>query len=126
MLTTYVWIAVGGAIGSMARFACAQAAPIDRFPWGTLIVNVIGSAIIGALAGLLGPQGRWPSESMRAFLMVGVCGGFTTFSAFSLQTLGLIQAGDMARAGLNVIGSVTLCLLAVWAGQAAGVALGAR
>jgi CrcB protein len=120
---TYLWVAIGGAIGSVARFwagGVAVAALGEAFPWGTLFVNVLGSLIIGATAALTGPEGRLavPGDA-RVFVMVGLCGGFTTFSSFSLQTLGLMQDGAWLRAGANVVASVLLCLIAVWAGHAA-------
>jgi CrcB protein len=83
---------------------------------GVLLVNVLGSPVIGALAAL-GESGKWnvPLE-MRQFVMVGVLGGYTTFSSFSLQTLMLARNGALLSAGLNVLASVTLCLLAAWCG----------
>jgi fluoride exporter len=120
LLTSSIWVAVGGAIGSLGRYwlGLGFAAWTDsRFPWATLLVNVTGSLLIGAVAGLTGPDGRLASSAFtREFLMVGICGGYTTFSAFSLQTLALAQAGDWTRAGANVIASVVLCLVAVWLG----------
>ncbi|HEY0832970.1 MAG TPA: fluoride efflux transporter CrcB [Azospirillum sp.] len=122
-MTTYLWVALGGAVGSVARFwagGVAVAALGEAFPWGTLFVNVLGSLIIGATAALTGPEGRLavPGDA-RVFVMVGLCGGFTTFSSFSLQTLGLMQDGAWLRAGGNVVLSVVACLIAVWAGHAA-------
>lgn len=120
-MSTYLWIALGGALGSMARYACSGLVAGwtgDAFPWGTLLVNVVGSFVIGLFAALTGPEGRLPvALELQRFVMVGVLGGFTTFSAFSLQTLALMQQGQLARAGLNVIGSVALCLAAVWLGH---------
>jgi CrcB protein len=126
-LITYLWIAMGGAIGSMARFAGSSLISGwfgATFPWGTLIVNTSGSFVIGFFATLTGPDGRLlVSGDMRQFVMVGICGGYTTFSSFSLQTLSLVQDGEMAQAGLNVVGSVALCLAAVWLGSVAAAAL---
>lgn len=126
-MITYLWIAIGGAIGSVARFAGSNLITGwlgESFPWGTLIVNVSGSFVIGFVAALTGPDGRaLVSGDMRQFVMVGLCGGYTTFSAFSLQTLQLIQHGEPVRAGLNIAGSVVLCLIAVWLGYAAAAAL---
>lgn len=120
---TYLWIALGSALGGMARHWCSTLAA-ERlgtgFPWGTLAVNVLGSFVIGLFATLTGPDGRLPADAQaRQFVMVGLCGGYTTFSAFSLQTLDLLRAGELGRAGLNVAGSVALCLLAVWLGHLA-------
>lgn len=122
-MTSYLWVAIGGAIGSVARYwasTLAVAAFGASFPWGTLIVNVAGSFIIGVAGAMAAPETRWSvSDDVRAFVMVGVCGGFTTFSSFSLQTYALILEGAMFRAVANTLLSVALCLLAVWAGYAA-------
>jgi CrcB protein len=90
------------------------------FPWGTLIVNVTGSFVIGFIYTLTSPEGRWAiGPQGRDFLMVGICGGYTTFSAFSLQTLNLAREGEWLHAGGNIAGSVVFCLLAVWLGHVA-------
>ncbi len=96
-----------------------------RFPWGTLLINVLGSFVIGLVAAVtLAPARVAMHPDLRVFLMVGVCGGFTTFSAFSLQTLELMQAGDVAPAAGYIVGSVVFCLAAVWpAGCSAGCRL---
>ncbi|MGI8840775.1 MAG: fluoride efflux transporter CrcB [Caulobacteraceae bacterium] len=126
---TYLWIAVGSALGGMARYACQSLIASgfgQLFPWGTLVVNVAGSFVIGFFAALTGPDGRLlASANTRQFVMAGLCGGFTTFSSFSLQTLGLAQDGEYLRAGLNVGASVVLCLVSVWLGHVAAVALNA-
>jgi CrcB protein len=126
-VATYLWIALGGALGSVGRYACSSFIATwfgEAFPWGTLIINVLGSFVIGFFGALTGPDGRLlvPGD-MRQFVMVGVCGGYTTFSSFSLQTLTLAQDGEFLRAGLNVGASVVLCLLSVWLGYAAAAAL---
>ena len=124
---TVLWVAIGGALGSLARYWVAETLALlwgGPFPWGTVLVNVSGSFVIGFAAGGSGPHGRWiESAFVRQFVMVGLCGGYTTFSAFSLQTVALLQAGEVGRAGLNVAGSVSLCLLATWAGFAVAAAL---
>lgn len=124
----YLWIGLGSALGGMARYGCSGLAARyigAAFPWGTLIVNVSGSLIIGFLAALAAADGRLLiSPDARAFLMIGVCGGFTTFSAFSIETLNLAHDGDWLRAGANVVLSVVLCLLAVWLGYMGASALG--
>jgi CrcB protein len=89
-----------------------------RFPWGTILVNIIGSLVIGFVATLTGPNGRAVVPvNAQAFVMVGLCGGFTTFSAFSLQTLELARDGRFLYAGANVVLSVVLCLAAVALGH---------
>jgi len=116
----YLLVALGGAIGTIARyFASGVTARLigETFPWGTLFVNVTGSFIIGFFAALTGPDGRfYVGSSGRQFVMTGICGGFTTFSSFSLQTLNLMNDGEWFRAGANMGISLVLCLLAVWAG----------
>ena len=127
MLESSLWIALGGAIGSVMRFWLAElvAALVDsQFPWATVITNITGSFVIGFYATLTGPEGRLlASPVARQFVMVGICGGYTTFSAFSLQTLALAQGGDWLRAGANVGASVVLCLVAVWLGHVAAAAI---
>ncbi|MFO8153764.1 fluoride efflux transporter CrcB [Thioalkalivibrio sp.] len=114
----YLAIALGGALGSVLRFAMNEAvsARFGRaFPWGTLSINVIGSFLIGLLAVLL--IERWDvSPALRLGLMVGVLGGFTTFSSFSLEVVNLAQNGALLRATLYVLASVSVCVLAAAAG----------
>ncbi len=120
----YLWIALGSALGGMARHGVAVAAA-DRFgstlPWGTLVVNVVGSFSIGFLASLAA-AGRGPFDAIatQRFLMVGLLGGFTTFSSFSLQTLQLFEQGQRGSAMGNVVVSVALCLVGVWLGTRIG------
>src|ERR1700748_1196943 len=112
----YVAVAVGGAMGSVARFWLAGVMTTltgPRFPWGTLLINVLGSLVIGLVAAAtLTPERIAMHPSMRVFLMTGVCGGFTTFSAFSLQTLELMQGGELVPAFGYAIRSVVLWVLA--------------
>jgi CrcB protein len=114
---TYFWVAVGGAIGSVARLWLSVHVALLTglgFPWGTVLVNILGSLVIGFVATLTGPNGRVVVPiNAQAFVMVGLCGGFTTFSAFSLQTLELARDGRLMQAGANVVLSVVLCLSAV-------------
>ena len=123
----YVWIAIGSGIGGAARFWCAEMSARlfgEGFPWGILFVNAAGSLVIGFFFTYTGPDGRLlVSTTTRQFVMTGLCGGYTTFSAFSLQTLNLARAGKWANAGANVGASVTTCLISVWLGQVAAVAL---
>jgi CrcB protein len=121
MIVTYAWVALGGALGSMARFWMANAVAVltgPDFPWGTLGINIIGSFVIGYAMVLTGPAGRFEMAppDVRTFVMVGICGGFTTFSSFSLQTLLLMQSGQMLRAAAYIVGSVALCLVFTWLG----------
>ena len=123
----YLYVAIGGALGSMARFWLANMMVLvtgPAFPWGTLLINVIGSFVISFFGGLAGPGMRFglPYE-MRVFVMVGICGGFTTFSSFSLQTIDLIKNGQSSRAMIYVAGSVILCLGACALGFLAASAL---
>jgi CrcB protein len=122
-MIVYFWVALGGAIGSVARFTATVAAARlwgERFPWGTIGINVFGSFVIGAFAALTAPTGALPgSANLRALVMVGLCGGFTTFSAFSLQTLLLARGGAWVAAAANVLLSVALCLVAVTLGYVA-------
>ena len=128
---SYLLIALGGAIGSVARYWCSLAVAAvvgGEFPWGTIAVNVLGSALIGAAFGAVEPGSRWSiasgtREFINQFFMIGVLGGFTTFSAFSLQTLNLLRAQEWLQAGANVLLSVTLCLIAVWIGYIATTSL---
>ncbi len=119
-LSTCLLIAAGGAIGTLARYGLSAAAlPISKdLPWGTILINIVGSFVIGFFGTLTLASGKYPvSENMRLFVMVGICGGFTTFSAFSLQTLDLLREGSPVRAVANVVLSVVLCIGAVAAGH---------
>jgi CrcB protein len=128
-MLNYVWIAVGSAIGGVARYWCSGVAARlfgETFPWGTLLVNVTGSLVIGLFATLTGPDGRiFAGSSARLFVMLGLLGGFTTFSSFSLQTLALAQDSEWLQAGGNIVGSVVLCLLAVWLGHLLALSINA-
>jgi CrcB protein len=123
---TTLYVILGGAIGTFARYAISVAAlPISReLPWGTIIINITGCAIIGFFGTLTLAHGRYPvSENIRLFVMTGICGGYTTFSAFSLQTLDLMRGGNIARAAANIALSVVLCVAAVSAGHFAAAYL---
>ena len=115
-------VGLGGAAGSLARYWMTMVAAQlvgEAFPWGTLVINVLGSFVIGAFAALTGGDGVFAGNmSLRLLVMVGVCGGFTTFSSFSLQTFLLLRQGDYLWAVAYVLGSVLICL----AGTAAGIA----
>ena len=123
----YLLVGLGGALGSMARFWLSGVVASrvgETFPWGTLVINVAGSFVIGFFSTLTGPEGRvFASSETRQFVMIGLCGGFTTFSAFSLQTLNLAREGQWLQAGGNVAGSVVACLVAVWLGHLAAASI---
>jgi CrcB protein len=119
-----VWllIGIGGALGAMARHGVSVASHArygaDPFPVSVLIVNVLGCLLAGVLAGLLASTRVHLPIEARTFLMVGLLGGFTTFSAFGVDTFTLLHSGHYGTAALNVVGQVGLTLLAVWAGFA--------
>lgn len=119
-MITYFWIGFGSALGGISRYGCSRWIATsfgETFPWGTMAVNVIGSFVIGFFATISGPDGRLIiSPDIRIFVMVGFCGGYTTFSSFSLATLDLIRNRDFAEAGMNIFLSVVLCMIAVWLG----------
>jgi CrcB protein len=123
-MLTYFWLGLGGAIGTVARFWLDNVISnhfSKLFPLGILTINVTGSFLIGILFSLIGPEGRFlVSPTVRMFFMVGICGGYTTFSSFSLGTLTLVREKQWLYAGLYVVLSVVLCLLAVWLGYLAG------
>ncbi|MBV9567199.1 MAG: fluoride efflux transporter CrcB [Hyphomicrobiales bacterium] len=123
----YFWVMLGSALGGAARYWCSGLAAEhfgETFPLGTLAVNVIGSFIIGFFATFTGPDGRYlVGTEARQFVMTGLCGGYTTFSSFSVQTLNLVRDGEMKLAGANIALSTVLCLLAVWLGHVAAASL---
>ena len=120
MAGKYLWVALGSALGGVARYWLSLLAVRlvgETFPWGTLVINILGSFVIGYYGTLTVPDGPQPaSMEMRLFVMVGICGGFTTFSSFSLQTLELLRGGESVRALAYIAASVLLCV--------AGTALG--
>ncbi len=126
-MESYFWIAAGSALGGMARFWLSGFVANntgEAFPLGTLIINILGSLVIGFFAAITGPDGRILVGTLgRQFVMIGICGGFTTFSSFSLQTLNLVNNGEWLYAGMNIGASFMLCLLAVWIGHSAAVYL---
>ncbi len=121
-MSAWIAVAIGGALGSAARYGvnllAAHTWPGFRFPLATLIVNMTGCVVIGALAGFMA-AGQFPSRApWREFVFVGIIGGFTTFSAFALETVMLARAGDSTRALMNVALQVAGGLVAAWAGLA--------
>jgi fluoride exporter len=118
--TSCLIVMAGGAIGTLARYLISFIAlPISgQLPWGTILINITGSFLIGFFGTLTLAHGRFPvSDNMRLFVMIGICGGYTTFSSFSLQTLDLMRQGAMTRATINVVVSVVLCVIAVAIGH---------
>lgn len=113
-------VAVGSALGSVARYGVSVGlAGFSGFPWDTLVVNVVGAFLIGLYATLAAPSGRFPAGAAQyQFMVTGFCGGFTTFSIFSLETIALVQGGAYALAVSNLALSAVLWLAAVWAGFA--------
>jgi CrcB protein len=127
---TYLYVAIGGAIGTLARFWFANWMAVvtgAEFPWGTLVINIVGSFVISFFGFLTGNASRFavPYDA-RVFVTVGLCGGFTTFSSFSLQTIDLLRVGQPVRALLYVAASVILCLAACALGFAAAAAITGR
>jgi len=128
IMIAYLWVALGGALGSVGRYwlnGIVSARFVESFPPGSLVINIAGSFIIGILAALTIPEGRMSSEGRAfatQFMMIGICGGFTTFSSFSLQTLNLLREREWLYAGGNVVLSVVLCFIGVWLGYLVGSA----
>lgn len=126
-MANYLWVALGGALGTLGRYYISGLVAQligETFPWGTVIVNITGSFIIGLFATLTGPDGRYfIGSTARQFVMTGICGGYTTFSSFSLQTQTLMNDGEWVYAGANVTVSVVCCLTAAWAGYVLGSAI---
>ncbi len=120
-MLTYFWVALRGRLGSMARLWLSVHVALLTglaFPSGTILVNIIGSLVIGFVATLTGPCGRLVVPvNAQAFVIFGLCGGFTTFSAFSLQTFELARDGRLMYAEANIMLSVVLCLTAVALGH---------
>jgi len=126
-LFDYLFVGLGGAIGTIGRFwlnGVVSRRFGETFPLGTLAINVSGSFAIAFFAAMTAPEGRWlvPPRG-RMFFMTGICGGYTTFSSFSLQTLDLARDGEWLYAGANAGLSLTLCLVAAWLGYIAAMSL---
>ncbi|MFK8066649.1 MAG: fluoride efflux transporter CrcB [Gammaproteobacteria bacterium] len=118
-MTQLISIAFGGAIGAVLRFSTSNMiySQFGRtFPWGTLMVNVTGSLFMGLLFVLFTERMELNSD-LRAFITVGLLGAFTTFSTFSIETMNLIESGELTRAGVNILASVVCCLAACWLGM---------
>lgn len=114
-------IAAGGAIGALLRYGVSNGSAVlwgSGFAYGTLIANVTGCLLIGLFYSMY--QDRMVSPETRALIQVGLLGAFTTFSTFSLETLRYLEQGEVFKAGINIVLSLTLCLLATWAGMRLG------
>ena len=117
---SYLWVTLGSALGGLLRYAITRWAVTFGLgsPWSTVAINVVGCFVIGWFGTFTLHSGRYPlSDNARLFVMVGICGGFTTFSSFSLQTFDLMREGEWWRAVINVTASFILCLAAVAAGH---------
>lgn len=124
-MSAYLWVSLGGALGACARFGVAQLLPTvmpGSFPWPTFVVNASGALLIGLAIGWFGQSG-WFSDYGRAFLVTGVLGGFTTFSAFSLEVVQLVQAGFVTQAVTYALASLLVCAAFAALGLMLGVAL---
>jgi fluoride exporter len=118
---SYLWVMLGSALGGLLRYAITRLtlSISSGVPFGTILINILGSFVIGYFGTLTLQSGKYPaSDNVRLFVMVGICGGFTTFSSFSLQTFDLARSGAWGKALANIVLSVVLCL--------AGVAIGHR
>lgn len=125
-MMAYLWVAIGGALGSVARFwmnGLISNSFGGTFPWGTFAINAVGSFIIGICGAITSSETAGTHRVfVTQFFMIGICGGFTTFSSFSLQTLNLLRDGEWLHAAGNIFGSVILCMIAVWLGWLLGAA----
>jgi CrcB protein len=115
-MTRFLIVAAGGAIGAVARYGLGRALPATGWPWPTLTANVAGGLLMGLLAGWLAFRAGAHAESIRLFAAVGVLGGFTTFSAFSLETVQMIERRQFAMASGYVAASVVLSVAALFLG----------
>ena len=111
-------IAIGGAAGSLCRYGMSNGIYLllgRSFPYGTLAVNILGSFVMGIVYILMIERASI-SEELRAGITIGLLGAFTTFSTFSIETINLIESGEILKAGLNILFSVTLCVVGCWLG----------
>jgi fluoride exporter len=124
---TYLCVLIGAAIGGVGRYGLSGVIANwtgATFPWGTLIVNVTGCFVIGVFDTLTGPDGIFlVPANLRVLVMVGICGGYTTFSSFSLETLNLARNGEWVASGAYILASTAFCLIGVWLGHIVGVLL---
>lgn len=115
MLKNFLLVGLGGALGSMLRYAMYLLVPVKDFPWPTLLVNIIGSFVIGAVIALSIKDDQF-LNNWKLFLATGICGGFTTFSAFSAENIGLLQNGKYTLAATYILLSIVLGIAAAWFG----------
>lgn len=116
MILNYFYVMAGAALGGLLRYVVADLVQRNAktiFPLGTLSVNVIGSFLLGFIIFFLGER-EIISAEMRLFLTVGICGGFTTFSTFSYETLALLQESEFLYASLNIVLNIVLSLIAIY------------
>lgn len=122
-LTEVLFVGAGGFVGASLRYIMSglvqRLDPMGTFPYGTMSVNVLGCLIIGALVGLSDAR-QALIPNVRLFVILGILGGFTTFSTFAFESFALFRDGESLRAGANVLGSVVACLVSVWLGYAIG------
>lgn len=123
--TNYIWVIIGGGIGSAARYWLSGY--ISRwsgsvFPWGTLVVNIIGCLVIGIFMSVFHER-FVETPQLRLLLTIGICGGFTTFSTFSYETIMLLQSSEYFYATMYIGGSLVLCLVGTWLGLTLGKVL---
>jgi CrcB protein len=129
-LASYGWVALGSALGGVSRYWLGSVVARgigDDFPYGTLLINIVGSFVIGFFGTLTLPDGPRPASlDTRLFVMVGLCGGFTTFSSFSLQTFELLRSGESIRATGYIVASVLLCVVFTAFGHYLAGGIGSR
>jgi fluoride exporter len=129
-LASYGWVALGSALGGVSRYWLGSVVARgigDDFPYGTLLINIVGSFVIGFFGTLTLPDGPRPASlDTRLFVMVGLCGGFTTFSSFSLQAFELLRSGESIRAASYIVASVLLCVVFTALGHYLAGGIGSR
>jgi CrcB protein len=111
MIQSILLVGFGGAIGSILRFAISRVEVLIQFPILTLLINILGSFVIGLVIGVLGSSSDNNSQSIKQFVAIGFCGGFTTFSTFSFETVSLLESGKYLIGGLYILLSVSLCII---------------
>lgn len=120
-MNAYLLVGLGGAVGAMARYGMGTAlpTPTNGFPLATALINIVGSLAMGVLIGALAKSAPHYQDEIRLFVAVGMFGGFTTFSSFSLEAITLIERGDFMLASVYIVGSVLLSLAGLWVGLSA-------